>query len=71
MAMATIPEEKLGSGSGTFVMMRDIGTATGQTVGLSLFGAISASSLSVALENQAKKAGIDENFLPAVKKIKG
>ncbi|MEH7178574.1 MFS transporter [Neobacillus vireti] len=66
MAMTTVPEEKLGSGSGTFIMIRDIGTPTGQTAGLSLFGAISASSLSLAIADQSKNAGIDERFLPAI-----
>jgi MFS family permease len=66
MAMGTVTKSKLGTGSGTYVMIRDLSNPIGQTTGLAVFGAISASSLAAALTKQASNAGVDEQLMTAV-----
>ena len=66
MAMDVVPPTKLSTGSGTFTMIRDLGNPTGQTTGLAVFGTLSASSLAAALAQQATKAGVSEEYLPAI-----
>jgi len=66
MALAVVPEEKLSMGSGTYTMIRDLGSPAGQTTGLAVFGTLSASSLVTALTQQAKESGVSEAFIPAL-----
>jgi MFS family permease len=66
MAMSVVSESKLSSGSGTYVLIRDLGTPTGQTTGLATFGALSVSSMAAALTAQAHSAGISDKLIPAV-----
>lgn len=66
MAMNSVAEDKLGQGSGAYVMIRDLSNPAGQTTGLAVFGAISAASLSTAITTQATNAGVDEKFITDV-----
>lgn len=66
MSMSAVPPEKLGSGSGTYIMIRDLGSPSGQTTMLAAFGAISASSLAAEITAEAQNSGVSQDMIPAV-----
>lgn len=66
MSMSAVPEDKLGTGSGTYIMIRDLGSPTGQTTMLAAFGAISASSLATQISAEAQRAGVSEQMIPSI-----
>ncbi|HVJ48678.1 MFS transporter [Desulfitobacterium sp.] len=66
MSMSAVPKEKLGTGSGTYIMIRDLGSPTGQTTMLAAFGAISAASLTTQITAEATQAGVSQEMLPAI-----
>jgi len=66
LALSTVPAHKIGSGSGLLSMLRDLGTPTGTSFSLALFGASFAAQTKVTLETRARAIGLDESLWPAL-----
>jgi multidrug resistance protein len=66
MALGSVPQEKMGSGSGLFSMMRDFGTPAGVSVGLALYGATLARRTEETLQERAASLGLEDAFVPAL-----
>lgn len=66
MALSIVPSNKLGSGSGTYTMIQYLGNPAGSSVGLAIFGSLSATSLATSLTASAQKAGVSPDMIPAV-----
>jgi multidrug resistance protein len=66
MALSIVPSNKLGSGSGTYTLIQYMGNPAGSSVGLAIFGSLSATALASQLTNQAQQAGISPDLIPAV-----
>lgn len=66
MALSVVPSTKLGAGSGTYTMLQYLGNPAGSSVGLAVFGSLSASALATQLTNSAQKIGVGPDMIPAV-----
>jgi len=66
MALSVVPGTKLGSGSGTYTMLQYMGNPAGQSIGLAVFGSLSATTLAAQLTNVAQNAGVTPEMMPAV-----
>lgn len=63
LALATVPNHKMGAGSGIFSMMRDFGTPAGVSVGLALFTAQRTSATQSSLTERASGLGLEPEYL--------
>lgn len=66
MALSIVPSNKLGSGSGTYTLIQYMGNPAGSSVGLAVFGSLSASSLAATITDKAQQAGVSQDMIPAV-----
>lgn len=66
LAYSAFTEKNLGTGTGTYLMIREFGIPTGSVISLAVFGAISASALVTSITAVAQNAGIGDKLMPAV-----
>lgn len=67
LALATVPPERYGAGSGMFSMMRDFGSPAGASIGLALFTTQRVAATEAALLEAMRNQGLDAQLLPTVK----
>ena len=71
MALAAVPASKMGAGSGLFSMFRDLGSPTGSSLSLAVFGASLAYATQDAIMRQTAALGLDTANLEALARATG
>jgi len=61
LALGSVPKERLGAGTGLFVMLRDLGPPAGSAFGLALFGLLMALAQQTSFEHRATGMGLEES----------
>lgn len=68
MALGAVPAEKVGAGSGLFSMFRDLGSPTGASLSLAVFGGLVASNTFSSLRDQTASLELDSDSLQSLVK---
>lgn len=63
MAFNAVPPQKMGAGTGLFSMFRDLGTPTGSSLGLAVFGVTLAYQTHASLSRLAEGYGFDASLI--------
>ncbi|MBL0122959.1 MAG: MFS transporter [Betaproteobacteria bacterium] len=63
LALGAVPQEKMGAGTGLFSMLRDLGSPTGSSFALAVFGTSLAIHTERALTEQARALGVGDELL--------
>ncbi|MBS0391214.1 MAG: MFS transporter [Proteobacteria bacterium] len=71
MAFSAIPPQKMGAGTGLFSMFRDLGSPTGSSFSLAVFGATLAYQTSASLQHRGASAGLDPETIDALTRFAG
>lgn len=66
MALSIVPSDRLGKGSGTYTMVQYLGNPAGNSIGLAVFGTLSASTLAAELTTKAQAVGVSTDMIPSV-----
>lgn len=66
MALSVVPDDKLGSGSGTYTMIQYMGNPAGNSIGLAIFGSLSSSAIASQLTAKAQAHGVAQEMIPAI-----
>lgn len=59
LALGATPPDRMGAGTGLFSMFRDLGSPTGSSLSLAVFGATLAHQVMVAIQRQTEQLGLD------------
>lgn len=65
LALGAVPAKNMGAGSGLFSMFRDLGSPTGSSLSLAVFGASLAYATQAAISRQTEALGLDAASLDA------
>ncbi|HQZ03870.1 MAG TPA: MFS transporter [Thauera sp.] len=71
MALGAVPARNMGAGTGLFSMFRDLGSPTGSSLSLAVFGATLAHQTQVAIARQTESLGFDTNAVAALARAAG
>ena len=71
MAFSAVPPQKMGAGTGLFSMFRDLGSPTGSSLSLAVFGATLAHQTRASLQYQGISAGLDPQTIDALTQFAG
>ena len=71
MALAAVPASKMGAGSGLFSMFRDLGSPTGSSLSLAVFGATLAYQTQAVIARQTESLGLDASALATLARAAG
>lgn len=66
LALGAVPREKIGAGSGLFSMLRDLGSPTGSSFALAVFGTSLAIHTEQALTERAKALGVSDELMESL-----
>lgn len=66
MAFSAVPPRKMGAGTGLFRMFRDLGSPTGSSLSLAVFGATLAQRTHTSLRHHRASAGLDPQTIDAL-----
>jgi len=71
MALGAVPAHSMGAGSGLFSMFRDLGSPTGSSLSLAVFGATLAYQTQAVIARQTESLGLDASALAALARAAG
>jgi hypothetical protein len=71
MAFSAVPPQKMGAGTGLFSMFRDLGSPTGSSFSLAVFGATLAYQTRASLQHHGASAGLDPETIDALTRFAG
>ena len=71
LALGAVPARSMGAGSGLFSMFRDLGSPTGSSLSLAVFGASLAYATQAAISRQTAALGLDAASLEALARAAG
>ena len=71
LALGAVPANKMGAGSGLFSMFRDLGSPTGSSLSLAVFGATLAYQTQAVIARQTENLGLDPSALAALARAAG
>ncbi len=71
LALGAVPAKDMGAGSGLFSMFRDLGSPTGSSLSLAVFGASLAYATQDAIRRQTAALGLDAASLDALARAAG
>ncbi len=71
LALGAVPAKNMGAGSGLFSMFRDLGSPTGSSLSLAVFGASLAYATQAAISRQTEALGLDAASLEALARAAG
>ena len=69
--LTAVPAERMGAGSGLFSMFRDLGSPTGSSLSLAVFGATLAYQTQAVIARQTENLGLDPSALAALARAAG